>query len=399
MQFAGPTSCGGVGTAFFSLAEALAARGHVVHVLLARDELDRLSSVDWERSLRRIGGSFVHLPRRLYRGSPFSGRREASMNCYRWLRRRHFDIIHFHDWMGLGYYSLLAKRRGFAFRSALMCVGAHGPEHWAMQGNGFPPSDIGHFETYMMERESVCLADVVISPSQYMLRWFEREGWSLPKRTYAHPNILWSEAISETCPNGSKVPTSEIVFFGRLEPRKGLYRFCDTLDHLSRSSHSGLRVTFLGRDLWLRDKGEWSSDFLHGRAAYWPFQVSVLADRNHEEALDYLRKPGRLAVMASSRDNSPYTVLECLGAGVRMICSDVGGVRELIHPDDRAQVLFNDEELTQKLLEVLDEGASSARPAFDFGWVRETWMRWHESVATSTLESVRYEPVVTQALR
>ncbi|MCI0547720.1 MAG: glycosyltransferase, partial [Candidatus Rokubacteria bacterium] len=99
----------------------------------------------------------------------------------------------------------------------------------------------------------------------------------------------------------------------------------------------------------------------------------------HEEALDYLRIPGRLAVIPSRLENSPYTVLECLGAGICLISADVGGIRELIHGDDRPRVLFKGEELAAKLREALDEGASPARPAVDLDSVRERWVRWHET--------------------
>lgn len=41
----------------------------------------------------------------------------------------------------------------------------------------------------------------------------------------------------------------EVVFFGRLELKKGLVLFCDTLDQLSRdpAAMEGIKVTFLGR--------------------------------------------------------------------------------------------------------------------------------------------------------
>jgi glycosyltransferase involved in cell wall biosynthesis len=378
MQFAGPTHCGGVGTAFFSLAEALAERGHDVHVVLARDDIDRGASADWRRRLRAKGIDFVHLPRTHHRGSQFDGRTEPSLNCYRWLKGRAFDVIHFHEWLGLGYHTILAKRQGGAFQSTVLCVGTHGPELWAREGNGVLWSAAGQLETQAMERETVRLADVVVSPSRYMLEWLERRGWSLPRRTYVHPNVLWSKAVSKAPAVGATRLVSELVFFGRLEPRKGLYRFCDAVERLARNRRGALSVTFLGRNRWLEESGRWADDLIRRRSAAWPCPASILTDRNHEEALDYLKGPGRLAVVASRRENSPYTVLECLGAGIPLVSADVGGVRELIHPEDRARVLFAEEELAQKLERVLADGASPARPAADLGWVRDTWIRWHE---------------------
>ena len=42
--------------------------------------------------------------------------------------------------------------------------------------------------------------------------------------------------------------------------------------------------------------------------------------------------PGRVAVLPSLLENSPYGVLECLALRIPFLCSDVGGVPELIHP-------------------------------------------------------------------
>ena len=51
-------------------------------------------------------------------------------------------------------------------------------------------------------------------------------------------------------------------------------------------------------------------------------------------------RPGTLAVMPSLQDNSPNTVYECLEHGIPFIASNVGGVPELIAPEDHARVLF-----------------------------------------------------------
>lgn len=46
-------------------------------------------------------------------------------------------------------------------------------------------------------------------------------------------------------------------------------------------------------------------------------------------------------MIASPVDNSPNTVLECLSYGIRFVASNTGGIPELVHPDDRAHVLFD----------------------------------------------------------
>jgi hypothetical protein len=61
-------------------------------------------------------------------------------------------------------------------------------------------------------------------------------------------------------------------------------------------------------------------------------------------------------------------VYECLVAGVPFLTHAVGGVPELIHPDDHDRVLVdgpNGKALARRILQVLQDGLRPARP-----WVR-----------------------------
>jgi hypothetical protein len=107
----------------------------------------------------------------------------------------------------------------------------------------------GDLETDFMERESVALADALTSPSQYMLRWMREQGWRLPANSYVQQNILspylrqcWEEGSAPLEPGAIR----ELIFFGRLEERKGVGLFCDALDRLAPLA-SGFAVTFLGK--------------------------------------------------------------------------------------------------------------------------------------------------------
>ena len=79
-----------------------------------------------------------------------------------------------------------------------------------------------------MERVSVSAADIVVSPSQYLLNWMQQNGWELPEQTYVAPYVLPKTVLSEdAAPHQKRKEIHEIVFFGRLEIRKGLKLFCD----------------------------------------------------------------------------------------------------------------------------------------------------------------------------
>ena len=56
--------------------------------------------------------------------------------------------MHFHDYLGHGYYSLLAKSEGTHFQDTAFVVGAHGSVAWADYGNGNWFSQGDDIETY-----------------------------------------------------------------------------------------------------------------------------------------------------------------------------------------------------------------------------------------------------------
>ena len=64
-----------------------------------------------------------------------------------------------------------------------MCVGTHGSSQWSSEGNGTYFSSLVEVEMSYLEKESVRLADAIVSPTQYMIDWMEARNWALPKST------------------------------------------------------------------------------------------------------------------------------------------------------------------------------------------------------------------------
>jgi GT2 family glycosyltransferase len=76
-------------------------------------------------------------------------------------------------------------------------------------------------------------------------------------------------------------------------------------------------------------------------------------------------------------------VLECVGAGVPLLASNVGGIPEIIHPDDLGTVCFEPrpDVLAERIRGALEQGASSARPSTSFADTERMWMGLHASLA------------------
>jgi glycosyltransferase involved in cell wall biosynthesis/GT2 family glycosyltransferase len=374
----GPIRNGGIGTAYYNLALALSRAGHRVTVLYALGRYCESKTIaHWVRHYRRLGITFVPLERADVRGHDAL---KISYSVYRWLQDKTFDVVHCHEWRGVGFYTALARRQGLCLESATLCVGTHSPSLWHLEGMN-ETADADALEVDFMERETVARADVLWSPSRYMASWMQREGWRLRRRVlFRHCLLLDAQPAGRR----SAGPRPELVFFGRLESRKGLELFCDALDRLAASGESPASVTFLGKPSSVG--GVPSGDYLAQRGAQWPFSWRILGTLDRDAAMAYLREPGRVAVLPSRVDNLPYTVAECLADGIPFIASATGGIPEMICTADRARVLFSFSAgaLAERLARIVRDGFEAAAPAIPASRTHRDWLRWHDVVVTRT---------------
>lgn len=309
-----------------------------------------------------------------------------------------YDIVHFPDNSGLGYYSMLAKLQGWALASTHFITGLHGPDvQWAALLNKRYPSTDFALELDWYERKTVELADTIVSPSAYMLDFLDSRGWKVPEERFVVRNAL-AQTLSAVQIEGK--PLTELVFFGRLETRKGFGIFLDSITRLIKQQDPGVKylrnVTLMGRmSLSASEKVHFSEV-----VASWkllsptPFDVTVLSEYGREAAFDYLSKPGRLVVIPSLNDNLPYTIMECLVLQLRFIASAVGGIPELIAPEDRDRILFRPtvRSLTSALSAQLRNRQTTwnhARASFTLETINHDWIALHHAIGAKTRSGTR----------
>lgn len=375
---AGPLLNGGIGTAYTNLACALGQAGLNVTVVLALGPFPAVSSgKDWTgwvadfESRCSVTLDALPPPAEVVVGG--LGELERSYAAFLWLADREdsFDVVHFHEWRGIGYYSQLAKHQGLLLHDMFFVVGTHSPSVWSASGNMAPPT-IVELQIDYMERESVRLADVVISPSRYMLEWMTEKHWILPDRLVVVPNVIDGGSAGVHRDSQEPAPIEEFVFFGRLETRKGFDMFVEAMSFLRKTKSFKPKVTLLGKI-----SGRTSSESI---AALQTFDNwKLLSNYSVDQASEYLSIPGRLAVMPSLSDNSPYTILECIARGIPFIASDVGGNQELIRLEDRTGALFapNYASLADAILRSA-KGAKKTRPSMPFQDITDSWIQWHK---------------------
>lgn len=381
----GPIRNGGIGTAYTSLARTLAGAGHDVTILYTLGRHCENGDIgDWVDRYRKENIHFEPLP------DPdgplvFHGPR-VSFEVYQWLKKNdRFDVVHFPEWCGTAFCSVKAKRLGLAFEDTLLCVGTHSPTLWHDLADWRTIDSFDQLERDFLERQSVEYADVVVSPSQYLLGWMDKAGWALPERSYVQPYI--SPIASRSVRLQELSPVEELAFFGRLESRKGVELFCDAIDTLARAARlHNVTVTFLGKVGQVA--GRDGLDYVRERASGWTHRWQALVDRSQSEAVEYLVSRRVLAVMPSLADNTPNTVLECLAAGIPLVSSTVGGIPEMVAEEDHERSLVQPDAkaLAEMLTDRLEHGARPSRARLDPDDSRHRWIAWHEQVSAAPSE-------------
>jgi glycosyltransferase involved in cell wall biosynthesis len=381
-EFIGPANHGNTGIAYTALAQALAATGHqVTCLLLGASDPATAAWQRWVEKYKSDGLALVALPRITASDLVAPSHLIKSYEAYHWLKRNdRFDIIHFPDRQGPGYHTLTAKHHGLAFGHTTICVGLHSMTAWLKAAE--PVSDLAEVDTEFMERRAVALADAVVSPSHYLLNWIADGHWEMPGQRYVQQNFLRPSAARPAEP--PVVPhlhdIAELVYFGTLEPRKGITLFCDALDSIPSAIAEKIQsVTFLGKETII--DGVPARIYVQRRAQQWPFPFQIIADLDETRMMDYLRQKNRLAVIPSLAENSPYRVLECLEAKIAFIASRIGGVPELIAPSDVSKVCFepNPGALRLVLCAALAEGFRPARAVLDARANEQVWLPLREN--------------------
>ena len=395
-DIAGPIRNGGIGTAYSHVARLLAARGHEVAIAYVnRNAADAGLMAAARARYARLGVAFEPIVPRPADLTTLGRVAAPTWALHDWLRARGeppFDLVHVSEWHGLGYGPLLAKSLGVAFGDTHFVVKGSSPTLWSLEGNQRLLSAERELAWVFMERRSVELADTVICGSAHLLRWMREAGYALPARSFVWPNVFPAPdpapeaAAGRAARDGAAL--AEVVFFGRLEPRKGLVLFLDAIDRLARRGAAPARITFLGGASVLID----GPGLIRDRARRWPAEVRTITDAGADEAVAYLLRPGRLAVIPSLLENASMAVTECLQAGIPFVAAATGGTPELIAPEDRARALVAPERaaLGDRIAELAGAPLRAVRPRWDFERALDVWSGWHAQAAPCAAAAERF---------
>lgn len=397
----GPVRNGGIGTTYSALSELLAKLGHDVTILYLKGrEVENGTVEQWIDFYAAKSVRFVPVPNYALADRFQTGADRwlhAPYNMLKYLVEHPMDVVHVSEWRGSGYLSLLAKRQRLAFQDTLFIVKTSSPWIWNRLYGSHPLDSLDDLAKVHAERRSVEFADMVIGGSLHLLRWMASQGYKIPReRTFVQPNVATFDHLSDLMTQrdwerGKRYPIDELVFFGRLEARKGLFTFVQAIKRLIREGRQlPPQITFMGKPgarLMARPDQD-IVDYIASETQGWPTNVQVLSEFQQYDALRYLLSGNRLAIMPSTIENSSLAVYEAAICGIPFIASASGGTPELVASVDHEYVLCEAHPipLAEKISEALANGGYVARPSFDNNEILEQWRRFHLDLGRGLLE-------------
>jgi len=375
-ELRGSRPAGGIATGTTFLALGLARMGHEVEILHVGTPATTLIDPQWSRIYERAGIRIRFVPPS---GETVEPRYFARLpETARALQVDAPDVVIAQDTAGPAYVALRLRQLGLGFENTLFVVVCYGTRLWMKDVSRMVRVFPYLLGVSAVEGASLELADVVVSPSKYVVEWMQQQGWRLPSRTLVIPYLSRSAATGEQPPRAPAVDgrVERIAFFGRLEDRKGLKPFLAGLNELDPDLLQTIELEFVGAPTQA-----WPPERIRAllsetsRAAL--RRISFETDLDQPEALERLSQPGTLAVMPSLGETFGYAVYECLERGIPFIASHLGATPELIAADDHPRVLFEPtpEGVATALRRALSNGDAlrPARPAFDAESAYEGW--------------------------
>jgi O-antigen biosynthesis protein len=340
-EFIGPFPNGGVGTACYWEAHTLGVAGHDVTVLYT-GRTERETPAHWEAHFAATAPfryvdlgrwaedhAVVHPPRDGYACLES----ETADGVLAWLRTRQFDLVLFQEFLGHGARALQARHAAAAFDDVRMATTLHSSRQWVFEGMKRLPTSPADAAVDFLEKASARLADAAIFPSQHMADW-AASRWRLSQPGAVIPYCFDTTLAQAPTAIEHSGPFRHLVFFGRLETRKGLHLFCQALAAPALRGQVD-RVTFLGKPSSV--EGQPSDTYIAAHMATLPeIAWTIIGDAGSFEAQTWLAaQPHVLVVAPSLVDNLPYAVIELYTRRIPFVSTAIGGIPEIVGAANR----------------------------------------------------------------
>jgi len=363
-EFPPETHIGGIGTYTYKTSAALARLGHEVHVITtarkgAADYIDNGVSIHRIQDEERRGPA----PYALIHARAVA---DAVSRISTQL-----DLVQACEWGAEAFWYALARRRRVPLVTRLATPLFVVQRLNAMTTQSRPRD--GQL-TRTMERMQTVRSDGILSPTHALAK-IVCDGWRIsPERVTVVPTGAHMELSAAACttPLPQELGDSHyLLYFGRLEPRKGVHILAEALPDIL-DAYPTMKAVFVGEDLSF--EGRPMADAIRERCAGHADRLVFLPRMTQRDLFPIIRA-ARLVVLPSLWENLANTCLEAMQLGRPVVATWGCGFEEVIEdgvsgflaaPNDaeslrmRIRVALDDEAYAEQV------GAAAQRRAAEF---------------------------------
>ncbi len=318
-EFPPETHIGGIGTYTYKTSAALARLGHEVHVITAShkpsaDYVENGVSIHRIQDVERRGRApyaLIHA--------------RAVANAIARISSQ-LDIVQACEWGGEAFWYALALRRRVPLVTRLAT-----PLFVVQRLNEMTAqSQPGQGQlTRTMERMQTVRSDGIISPTHALAK-IVCDGWRIsPERVTVVPtgaHIEQSVDAQVTTVPQEIGASRYLLYFGRLEPRKGVHILAEALPDIL-DAYPDMKAVFVGEDLSF--EGRPMADVIRERCERHADRLVFLPRMTQSELFPIIRA-ARLVVLPSLWENLANTCLEAMQLGRPVVATWGCGFEEVI---------------------------------------------------------------------
>ncbi len=238
------------------------------------------------------------------------------------------DLIESQEYMGIAYYLLQYKWLGYPiFEDLKVLVTLHAPSFLYLEYNKVPNYQLPYYWIGEMERFCIRSADMLISPSQYLVN--ELNGRVKVNDLTIH--ILKNPYKTEENYVANPIKNKELVFFGKLIPQKGCLELISYFRQLWKEGFDASLTMIGGGDHLYHPEGIDMIDYIKKICAE---EIKngklILLGSIRPALLHQYVSDAHIIIIPSIVDNLPYTVPEVMSLGKIVLASIQGGQSEII---------------------------------------------------------------------
>ena len=265
------------------------------------------------------------------------------------------DVIEAQDYLGIAYYLTQYKHLGYPFLKDIpIVITLHSPAFIYLDYNRVPTWRFPDFWTGEMEKQAIKAADLLISPTRFLVEEIGRYMDISDKEVHVLANP-YAGGDGRGGDDG-RIARNKIVYYGKLSPQKGSFELLKYFSDLWDNGFSHTLHVVGGTDIVYHPEMQTMGQLvekkydsyiskgllqLHGKIK--PSQIREYLDDAH------------VILVPSIVDNLPYVVMEAMSLGKVVLASRQGGQREMIE-DGVSGFLFDHNEpgsFKQQLLKIL----------------------------------------------